>query len=494
VTNQPDESHPLRDRVDDAISWFTQTDEPPEPAATPVAEERAPMANEDAPVVEEGTHAAEPVTGVVPDAEALDTPLDTPVAAKLPGNEAAPVDVSSHYGAGDPFAAAGQPEATEVPAVEPVAAEVAPAEPAATEVLPAVEPAAAEVPATEPALDAAEVAPERVYEADEFSAHPVVPAPSEPAPTTVATERVSEADDFMPSHAAAEPVVVDAEPVAPVLVETEPVADQVESSSVDEPTRIHPIEPPSSWAEVHPEAKGIPQDAVDSEAATTGSQRSLFRDEAPTVALPFGAAAVAGAAPAVEQTAVLDAQEAARVRREERAARDRQLGKVIAAPDDSDEPLVSKFASPSTYKALPSFGLLLFRLVIAAVIGIRAWQHITHLTATRDMWAATIVPSPGIIAWTQIGLEIAIAVMLVIGLGTRIAGLALLVLSIALLVFVQWGVVSPFQPGAADFIGVVDVLLTGAGILFATVGGGRVAFDGAIHTGRLRRKNDKLYS
>jgi len=167
---------------------------------------------------------------------------------------------------------------------------------------------------------------------------------------------------------------------------------------------------------------------------------------------------------------------------------------VIAAPDDADEPLVTKFTTPSTYKGLPSLGVLLFRLVIAAVVGIRAWQHITHLSATRDMWAATIVPSPGIIAYTQIGLEIAIAVMLVIGLGTRIAGLLLLVLAIAQLAFVQWGVVSPFQPGAADFIGVVDVMLAGAGVLFATVGGGRIAFDGPIHSSRTHRKNDRLYS
>lgn len=446
MTNQPDESHPLRDRVDEAISWFTQTDEPAEPAAAPVTEERTPVA-------EEGTQAVEPVTNVTPDAGVQDATPDTPVAANLPGNEAASVEV-------------------------PAAAEV-----------PITEPAAAEVPAAEPVVGEPEVATERVYEADEFVSHPVAGS-SEPVvsePTDVAPERVSEADDFVPAHAAEEPAVVDAEPVV-----AEPVVEQVESSDVDEPTRIHPIEPPSSWAEVHPEAKHLPADEVPPDSEAAAAQRSLFRDEAPTVALPAGA--VAAAVPLVEQTAVLDAQEAARVRREERAARDRQLGKVIAAPDDGDEPLVTKFTTPSTYKGLPSLGLLLFRLVIVAVVGIRAWQHITHLSATRDMWAATIVPSPGIIAWTQIGLEIAIAVMLVIGLGTRIAGLLLLILAIAQLAFVQWGVVSPFQPGATDFIGVVDVLLAGAGVLFATVGGGRIAFDGAIHTGHIRRKNDKLFA
>lgn len=446
MTNQPDESHPLRDRVDEAISWFTQTDEPAEPAGAPVAEERAPVA-------EEGTQAVKPVTDVTPDAGVPDATPDTPVAANIPGNEAASVEV---------------PAAAEVPIAEPVAAEAL---------------------AAEPVVGEPEVATERVYEADEFISHPVAGS-SEPVvvePTDVAPERVSEADDFVPAHAAQEPAVVDAEPVV----------EQVESSDVDEPTRIHPIEPPSSWAEVHPEAKHLPADEVTPDSEATAAQRSLFRDEAPTVALPAGAVAAAvplAAVPLMERTAVLDAQEAARVRREERAARDRQLGKVIAAPDDADEPLVTKFTTPSTYKGLPSLGVLLFRLVIAAVVGIRAWQHITHLSATRDMWAATIAPSPGIIAWTQIGLEIAIAVMLVIGLGTRIAGLLLLVLAIAQLAFVQWGVVSPFQPGAADFIGAVDVMLAGAGVLFATVGGGRIAFDGAIHTGHILRKNDKLFA
>jgi len=86
VTNQPDESHPLRDRVDEAISWFTQTDEPAEPAGAPVAEERAPVA-------EEGTQAVKPVTDVTPDAGVPDATPDTPVAANIPGNEAASVEV-----------------------------------------------------------------------------------------------------------------------------------------------------------------------------------------------------------------------------------------------------------------------------------------------------------------------------------------------------------------------------------------------------------------
>ena len=277
-------------------------------------------------------------------------------------------------------------------------------------------------------------------------------------------------------------------------------AQAVEPAAAAEDTHIRHHEPPASWAEVHPSSRHVPPDgAIDSEAETTASQRSLYRDEAPTVAMPAAAAAAAAAGAAAtagrgEPTAVMDANEFARLRREERAARDRQLGKVIAAPEDVDEPVPARYTTPTTYRALPSLGFLVFRLVVAAVAGIRAWQHVTHLSATRATWAATLMPSPGTVAYAQIGLEIAIAIMLLLGLGTRIAGLLLLVLSVASLAFVQWGAVNPFQPGAGDFIGVVDVLLAGAGLLLATAGGGRAAFDGAIHAGRIRRKNDKLFA
>ena len=93
-------------------------------------------------------------------------------------------------------------------------------------------------------------------------------------PTEVAPELVSDADDFVPAPAWE----------VPATVEAEPVVEQVESSDVDEPTRIHPIEPPSSWAEVHPEAKHLPADEVTPDSEATAPPRSLFRDEAPTVA------------------------------------------------------------------------------------------------------------------------------------------------------------------------------------------------------------------
>lgn len=482
MTNHPDETHTLRERVDEAISWFTGTDEPVE---EPVAEE-APAE----PVAEEA-----PVEAVVP-AEVL-----TDQTEELPDGQLVP---AAEVSADEPPAVEPVTEPAPVD-VQPVAdAEPVDEDPDATVLRPAPVPDQPIAPATtwppvnfpKPATPQSAVEPEadvqpepEPYTTPQRAMEPVVAEP--------------EAVDAAPlaTPVAAEVPIAEPEPVAEVVPEPEPVETPehdvagIESSDVDEPTRIHPIDE-SLGLPVEFDSGTLaepPAEPVEDEPA---AQRSFFRDEAPTMAMGAGAlgvGAAAAAVPATEKTAVLDAQEAARLRREERAARDRQLGKVIASSDD-DEPLVTPFTTPSTYKGLPSFGFLLFRLVIAAVVGIRAWQHLTHLTATRQMWAATVLPSPETMAWVQIIAEITIAVMLVIGLGTRIAGLALVALSVLLLAFVQWGAVNPFQPNATDFIGIVDVLLVGAGLLLASVGGGRAAVDGAIHVGHVRRKNNKLFA
>lgn len=527
MTNHPDETHSLRERVDEAISWFTGTDEPapvepdPEtpdeaiaPGVAPAGSEGTePAASEPAPVAAEV--AEEPVAYEAPDQPVSDS---APVASEEPVAAAEPI-------ASEPvsYDAAAEP----VPArafVEPAPGTSSVTWPGADAATPSVSwprstvspEAVADMeaeggPITPAEREVAEALPEPVTPTPEPSISIPEPAAWTPEPSISSPEPV---EGFSSEAAADAPVADEPEIEEPAAYE----ATSVESSDVDEPTRIHPIDASlgapivdeSAADDVVPaepvEQYADPYDPIDDDYeplaadaaadAEAARQRSLYRDAAPTAVLAGGAvagAAALGAIPATENTAVLDAQEAARLRREERAARDRQLGKVIASQED-DEPPVIPFSTPSTYKGLPSFGFFLFRLIIAGVLGIRAWQHITHLTATQKMWEATVLQSPATIAWVQIGLEIGIALMLVLGLGTRIAGILLVVLSVMQLAFVQWGAVNPFQSGAIDFIGIVDVMLAGAGLLFATVGGGRAAIDGAIHKGAIKRKNSKLFA
>ncbi len=221
--------------------------------------------------------------------------------------------------------------------------------------------------------------------------------------------------------------------------------------------------------------------------------RSLYRDEAIAAgAAGVGAAGVAALASTgrgAEETVILDADEQAWMRDEERVARDRSLGKVETVDDAPSGP--APFAVPTTYRGFPSFGFFLLRLVVAGILGVRAYQHITGLTATKAMWANTVLPQPELVAWVQIGLEIAIAVMLLLGLATRIAGLALLVLSVALLAFVLWGVAPILSQGTYGFLGDLDLLLATLGLFFFATGGGGAGIDANIHRGRIQRKNDK---
>lgn len=540
MTNHPDETHSLRERVDEAISWFTGTDEPapvePDPetpdeaiapevapagseGTEPVASEPAPVAAEvaeepvayEAPVAsEEPVAAAEPIASEPVSYDAASEPV--PARAFV---EPAPATSSVTWpGADAATPPVSWPRSTVSPeAVADMEAEGGPITPAEREVAEAFpEPV---TPTPEPTTSIPEPAAWIPEPVEGFTTEPVAsipePTTSSPEPSISSPEP---AEGFSSEAAADAPVVDEPEIEEPAAYE----ATSVESSDVDEPTRIHPIDASlgapivdeSAADDVVPaepvEQDADPYDPIDDDYeplaadaaadAEAARQRSLYRDAAPTAVLAGGAvagAAALGAIPAAENTAVLDAQEAARLRREERAARDRQLGKVIASQED-DEPPVIPFSTPSTYKGLPSFGFFLFRLIIAGVLGIRAWQHITHLTATQKMWEATVLQSPATIAWVQIGLEIGIALMLVLGLGTRIAGILLVVLSVMQLAFVQWGAVNPFQSGAIDFIGIVDVMLAGAGLLLATVGGGRAAIDGAIHKGAIKRKNSKLFA
>ena len=173
-----------------------------------------------------------------------------------------------------------------------------------------------------------------------------------------------------------------------------------------------------------------------------------------------------------------------------RAARARALGEVDPGVEVIAAPL--PFTPPSTYKVWPSFVLFVFRLVIATILSIRATQEWANFSQTRGLWATSILPSPGILAGTQIAVEYLIALMLLVGVASRAAGVLLVVLYVSVLSFITWGAVNPFARGVIGFRGEWEVLMVVIGLVFAGIGGGGAAVDGAVHRARLERKNAKL--
>lgn len=133
-----------------------------------------------------------------------------------------------------------------------------------------------------------------------------------------------------------------------------------------------------------------------------------------------------------------------------------------------------------------SLGLFLLRLVTAAIIGFHGLNHLLNLPATTRMISGTVLPAPGILAIVLGAAEVAIAIALVFGLLTRVAGLGLALVAGGALAFVLWGAWSPFTPGESGFTGELELLLVGVGLLFMLVGAGGWSVD---HGFRARRRD-----
>jgi uncharacterized membrane protein YphA (DoxX/SURF4 family) len=189
---------------------------------------------------------------------------------------------------------------------------------------------------------------------------------------------------------------------------------------------------------------------------------------------PFGAPTTIGA----------DAADAA-AREAERQARNRQLG-TVTPPSEHYVP--EPPAKADTDKPLASLGLLLLRLITAGVVGIRAYQMLTRHDDAVARLVERGAPSPEIIAWVEAGVIAVIAVLLLIGFGTRTAAFLLAAAAIANIVFMQWGAFDLFRAGVEGIRGDFELLLAAIGLALLVLGSGGWAIDG-IRRGAKARKS-----
>lgn len=165
----------------------------------------------------------------------------------------------------------------------------------------------------------------------------------------------------------------------------------------------------------------------------------------------------------------LEAEDRAR----ERASRDRTLGTVV--PVDEPDPVVEPAPRPSTDKWWPSLGLFLFRLVIAGVLGVHSFQHLTQRTGTLQTIESTGLPYAAELVWVLGICEGLAALALLFGLATRIAGLGTLALGVTALVFVHWGNFNIFADSGIE--GEPALLIAASGLLLLCVGAGGWSID-----------------
>ncbi len=201
-----------------------------------------------------------------------------------------------------------------------------------------------------------------------------------------------------------------------------------------------------------------------------------------------------GNAPKMSQAAPpgsgVSADEAEALRIAERAAlraeRDRAMGKVPAATAAPVE--APKLPKRTTDKFFGSLGLFLLRLIAAFSLGIHGLQRLADMKGTQQVFSNTVLPAPVAFAWGVAIVEVLVAALLVFGFATRLAGFLMTVVAVGTLAFIQWGSWSIFVDGQTGFIGELDLLLAGIGLVLLCLGGGSWSIDGAVRRSRFKAK------
>ncbi len=354
-----------------------------------------------------------------------------------------------------PSAESGPVEQEPEPIVEPpeVAPEPVEATPEPVEAVPEVTPDAP----VEPAEDApeetpepiAEAAPEPVEAVPEVTPDaPVEPAAEVPEPVVEPAEEVS-ADDVEEDPTVSLPAAEFAAPVA--------VAATQRLSIPDEPTS----------------ASTLPADAI-------------FRQPSPTPS------------PTPEPTTMepLSAEEQ-KLAAERAARRDARAAALAApAPEPVAAPRPVVIHKRTNDKFWGSLGLFLLRVVLAGIFTIRGLGILTDIPAAQAEFAKTILadypPGPQVMAIVTGVASLLIALSLLLGLLTRVAGLGIALIAGGALVLVYWGPSwSPFIPGQPGFLGEYQLLLAAMGILLMCIGGGGWSLDRSFRAGRERDKRER---
>jgi len=175
----------------------------------------------------------------------------------------------------------------------------------------------------------------------------------------------------------------------------------------------------------------------------------------------------------------------ARIRVQEREAREKALGAVPATNDDVTLPPPERHLND---KFVGSLGLALLRLTLAAILGVRGMQVLFDIEGTQTWLEDNHIPYATPIAWALGIVLLVLTLLLIIGFGVRLTGLLTAALAVAVLVFIRWGYTSVFVEGQAGFTGDWDVMVAGVGLALFCLGSGGWAVDAAMRFSRAKRK------
>lgn len=332
-------------------------------------------------------------------------------------------------------------------------------------------PALRDEPATqeEPVRDEAPVRDEPVVQ-EEAGADVEGERPGEPVGTPVGEPE----DDTESTHVIERPEAGGTEPTSvmerPETEGTEPT-HVIERQETDGTERL----------EV-PAAVGAPVPAP--VAGPTPPADAIFRPPSPV-------------SPTPEPTRVEPLSEEEQRLADERAARREARVAAFAAPaaEPAPEPQTVVVHKRTNDRFWGSLGLFLLRLVLVGIFTIRGLNLLTDLPAAEAQFAQTVLADypPGALMWALItGVAcVLIALSLLLGLLTRVAGLGVALIAGGALAFVYWGPWSPIVPGRPGFWGEYELLLAAVGLLLLCIGAGGWSLDRSFRAGRERNKRER---
>lgn len=208
------------------------------------------------------------------------------------------------------------------------------------------------------------------------------------------------------------------------------------------------------------------------------------------------ASAAAREAARQAETAELARREAEERRRQEaeqrareRASRERSLGTV--PPPVEPDPTPVEVPRPVTDRAFASLGLLVFRIVVAGVLGVHGFQHLTQRADTLSMinqigFPYANFPYANYLVWVLGIGECLAGLGILVGLWTRAAGLGAMAIGVLALVYVHWHGFNIFE--TSGIAGEPALLVAASGFLLFCVGSGGWGLDAGPRRRRALRK------
>ena len=136
-----------------------------------------------------------------------------------------------------------------------------------------------------------------------------------------------------------------------------------------------------------------------------------------------------------------------------------------------------------------SLGLLILRVIVGIIFIANGWMMLTRwgIDGTTASFAGSGIPMAGFVALFSIAVELIGGILFILGFGTRLIGLAYLVVSLGAIYFVHWAKGIYVAEGGFEYV----MLLGACGLLFALIGPGKFSIDHMIAKAFRKKKQNR---